>query len=201
MGDDDELEEPAEVAKEGKVKHAKVSVALLLMLLIGFCVLVLFGNYRFTTVVSGSMEPTIKTYSLSLVEACTIDDVEVGDIVMYRFLGKTIAHRVIDVQESVSGKTLITKGDNNENPDNVAVTSDMVTAKIVKTFNWTAPIIRLYLTVDGEKVSVNWARMIIITALIGLVLSVVVDLICKVADILVKQVHSEKEGRKKRNED
>ena len=81
----------------------------------------LLGLPRPFYVVEGrSMEPTLKDGDLVVVRKARAEDVEVGDIIVFRQPGaasKIIIHRVIAKLE-VKGRVLLrTKGDNNEKPD------------------------------------------------------------------------------------
>lgn len=74
-----------------------------------------FG-YRPYFIMSGSMEPTIKTYQLVLAVPVDASDVQVGDIITYdrystvsKLIKQTVIHRVI----SIDDKEVICKGDNN----------------------------------------------------------------------------------------
>lgn len=97
-----------------------------------------FFGYKPTIVTSGSMEPAIRVNSISMLKQCTIDDIEIGDVVMYRSIhGYNVTHRVVD-KTSIG---LITKGDNNADVDGYYITADLVRAKVVWTCNWVAPII------------------------------------------------------------
>ena len=74
-----------------------------------------FG-YRPYFIMSGSMEPTIKTYQLVLAVPVEPDDVQVGDIITYdrystvsNLIKQTVIHRVV----SIDDKEVICKGDHN----------------------------------------------------------------------------------------
>ena len=70
-------------------------------------------------VLSGSMEPSIKTGSLAFVNKTTdYDDIEVGDVIAYKAGGKAlVTHRVINIVDGM----FETKGDNNEHSDGISV--------------------------------------------------------------------------------
>ena len=112
----------------------------------------IFG-YRPVVVVSGSMEPEILTNSISIMQYCSIDDIKVGDIVMYKQpeLGINITHRVLkkDIDE-VGNIYLITKGDANSSADNIKVTSDLLVGKIVATYNNTVKYVNFVMLENGE---------------------------------------------------
>lgn len=104
----------------------------------------IFG-YRPVFILSGSMEPGIKTHSLIITKNLDEEDKEnlkVGDIVTYSVLddweGKTltITHRIYDISENEEGTTIYTtKGDNNNSPDIYELTEDNLQAKVVFTWN------------------------------------------------------------------
>lgn len=124
----------------------------MLMLLLCICMAVIAigqtigeGNLSFgaVRVVSGSMEPTIRTGAMCWVVPTDMDSVEVGDIVVYWSYnrGDFIIHRVIEKTETEDGEpAVITKGDHNEVADGIPVTSDMLKSKVVSIWNWFASI-------------------------------------------------------------
>lgn len=80
-------------------------------------------------VCSGSMEPTIRTYSVILSVPIDADDVEKGDIVTYRNAnGTIICHRVIDITDEGYFKF---KGDNNSKEDKQLVSPEQILYKII----------------------------------------------------------------------
>jgi signal peptidase I len=64
-----------------------------------------------------SMLPTLEGGDLVVIQGATLDQVHVGDIIVYNGLcsvsGESVIHRVIQI----TGSGLITKGDNNPEPD------------------------------------------------------------------------------------
>lgn len=104
----------------------------------------IFG-YRPVFILSGSMEPEIKTHSLIISKNLNDEDKEnlkVGDVVTYTVLdeweGKklTITHRIHDISENEEGTTIYTtKGDNNNTADIYELTADNLQAKVVFTWN------------------------------------------------------------------
>lgn len=73
----------------------------------------IFG-FRPILVVSGSMEPTIKTGSIVIASPIDAKDVQIGDIVTYKCKGATIVHRVIEITDD---GLFVFKGDHNQNED------------------------------------------------------------------------------------
>lgn len=91
-----------------------------------------FG-YRALFVVSGSMEPTLKTDQFVLAHTVDAKDVEVGDIVAYNKDGRYIVHRIIDEEEDEDGTKLFQfQGDNNDAPDEKWVTESQIMYEIIK---------------------------------------------------------------------
>lgn len=139
----------------------------------------LFG-YRPVVVVSGSMEPAIAVNSVSIMQYCDIDELNVGDIVMYRHpsLNINITHRVIEKGEDVVGNTYIkTQGDANSAPDNLKITNDMVVGKLIKTYNETAPYVSFVMLENGEVNTFALLQIIILIAVTITVLCMIVYLI------------------------
>lgn len=79
-------------------------------------------------VMSGSMEPTIKTYQLVLTVPVSGEEVHVNDIVTYKAAsGITVIHRVIDITE----QGFVFKGDNNSKADEMIITADQIGYKVI----------------------------------------------------------------------
>lgn len=72
---------------------------------------------------SGSMEPTIPTGSMVLVERVRVQDIRVGDIVAVERPDHTrVTHRVVGIEQRGATAELTLKGDANEDPDATPVT-------------------------------------------------------------------------------
>lgn len=71
-------------------------------------------------VLSGSMEPTLKTGSLAFVMPASAHEIEAGDVITYRREGsrKTlVTHRVVEVLRADQSVEFVTQGDANTAPD------------------------------------------------------------------------------------
>lgn len=94
----------------------------------------LFSAY---VIISPSMVPTIKVQDAVVIKRVEGKDIEVGDIITFtstdsRYSGITITHRVVDIEQTSSGKILFrTKGDNNNAPDATLVESSSVNGKVI----------------------------------------------------------------------
>ena len=95
----------------------------------------LFG-YAAYYVLTGSMEPTIMTGDVILVEkVSSLEDLKEGDIITYygkegEFAGKTVTHRI----RRIEGETIVTRGDSERSiKDDPAITYNDVIGRYVKT--------------------------------------------------------------------
>lgn len=79
-----------------------------------------FG-YQLMTVLSGSMEPGIKTGSVIAIQPITdAERFEAGDVITYQSANDPntfVTHRIIQVEQDGSDVAYVTQGDNNEVPD------------------------------------------------------------------------------------
>lgn len=100
----------------------------------GVCIVILVSLFlsglRLCVIQSGSMEPTIPTYSVCLVTTqVDYDDLSAGDIVVYtrQSDGQQIVHRIVDITDAGA----ITRGDANQTDDGVSVTPDNLYARYI----------------------------------------------------------------------
>ena len=111
-----------------KIFKGVINVILTLIIVVGgiFIALYLFGITPYV-VLSGSMEPTIKTGSLSFINKnVKFKDIKEKDIIGFKVGNDTlVTHRV--VSKSLNGLT--TKGDNNKDLDGGFVTSNNYVGK------------------------------------------------------------------------
>ena len=113
------------IKKSGDILGGILMVVSLILLIPLFLTNMGINSY---IILSGSMEPVIRTGSMVLVDNQT-EDIQMGDIIMYRLQKENVVHRVVEIQED--GK-IITKGDNNENADFAPVTQAQVCGKVIK---------------------------------------------------------------------
>ena len=113
---------------------SKIFVAFILaiVLFVVISILPIPGNYKLLTVLSGSMEPAIKTGSVAIVKPA--DDYKTGDIITFGEMTKTktpTTHRIVDT-EVVSGEVYyITKGDANKAEDSGKISESKVIGKVL----------------------------------------------------------------------
>lgn len=98
--------------KSKKISKKKyIFISFLVIILI----MVLGGGIRPLTVMSGSMEPDIKTGSVAIIETNLTDfnEIERGDIIAFDIGGSLVTHRAVDITED----GIVTKGDYNNTKD------------------------------------------------------------------------------------
>lgn len=96
--------------------------ALVGVAVLGLTVTAARTGFRPLVVRSGSMEPTIPTGSMVLVERISAEEIEVGDIVAVERPDHTrVTHRVLSIDQRGATVELTLKGDANEDPDPVPV--------------------------------------------------------------------------------
>jgi signal peptidase I len=103
---------------------------------LGFMLFVSFSpvkSVQLLKVMSGSMEPAIKTGSLVLVKATEPSNLKEGDVITYTTNSplSPITHRVVKVESENNTFKFITKGDANNNSDIDEVSENQVLGKVV----------------------------------------------------------------------
>jgi signal peptidase len=117
-----------QTAGRGRVRRGMGEVALTLGALLGVAITALTvlaaqTGLRPLVVRSGSMEPTIQTGSMVLVQRIRADEIRVGDIVAVERPDHTrVTHRVLSIEPRGETVELTMKGDANEDPDATPVT-------------------------------------------------------------------------------
>jgi len=103
-----------------KIIKGIINVLTTLIIVIGGIFLILYACGIVPYVVlSGSMEPTIKTGSLCFInKRANFEDIKEKDIIAYKMDdGTLVTHRTVNKKEN----EIQTKGDNNNNTDNVKI--------------------------------------------------------------------------------
>jgi signal peptidase I len=145
-----------------------------------------FFGYTARLVISGSMEPEIKTNSINIVKICDIDDIDIGDIVCFNY-NQDIVHRVIEITYNDNGEKLLhTQGDANSNPDSIEINNDMLVGKVIKTFNGTAEIMNKYSLEPGKIDTNTLVKNMIFTALLIGVIVIAVTWIVEITILFIK---------------
>lgn len=100
-----------------------IFIAAIIILVV--CMICFSLHIRPAVVMSGSMEPSIKTGSLILINT-TDKDINEGDIIAFHSGKAEVAHRVVEI----TPEGYVTKGDANETRDFSTVSANMVIGKI-----------------------------------------------------------------------
>lgn len=88
----------------------------------------IFG-YRFYIIMSGSMEPDIKTSDMIITKES--DNYKIGDVIAFKDANFVTAHRIVEISTEDGEKIFKTKGDNNNTADRNLVKSQQIKGKIV----------------------------------------------------------------------
>ena len=108
----------------------------------------IFGGNVFQ-IVSGSMEPQIPVGSLIVSQQSKMEEIQVGDVVVFRsaepwMYRRVVLHRVVDISQ-INGETvLITQGDANPVADPRYVTRENLIGKMICCATEKHPIAGLY---------------------------------------------------------
>jgi len=118
-------------------KIGKFAAILLLVLIVSgslFAIISPFFGWRNEVVISGSMEPAIRTGSVVVVQPVTPEAIRNGDIIMYYSPDRTslTLHRVVKI-EYEPGLRFVTKGDANNHPDIIPIKADLIVGSIAFT--------------------------------------------------------------------
>lgn len=116
------------------------------------------GNIKIMTVLSGSMEPGIKTGSIVIVKPA--NEYKIGDVITFNeSKGKApITHRIYDIKIVDSEPLYITKGDANDTPDQIEIKKKDVVGKVLIS----VPFVGY--AVDFARKPIGFALIIIIPA-------------------------------------
>jgi signal peptidase I len=117
------------------------TVSLLLNIAIAFSIVIVgisvLNDLNIALPVVGiSMLPAIHTGDLAIVVPTNINSLHVGEIIVYRFEGTLIIHRVIAIYDNSNPPYVIVKGDNNPVPDqNITgprqITNSLIVGRVV----------------------------------------------------------------------
>lgn len=104
------------------VGHVLLTIVLIALLLLNLSPLWGIDKY---VVTSGSMEPSIPTGSIAVVNSnVKFEDVSIGDVIIFEYEQSRIIHRVVDEKVMNGERYLKTKGDANKRDDGFLTTKD-----------------------------------------------------------------------------
>ena len=102
---------------------------LVIMVMVPFTIPKLFG-YEICGVLTDSMTPVYPVGSVLFIDKCTMDEIEVGDVVTYTLGSGTdyvMSHRVVEIEDGY----FRTKGDANNTQDPEPIRNDRLIGKVV----------------------------------------------------------------------
>lgn len=147
-----------------KIVKKIINVFTTLIIVFGGIFLLLFlFNIKPYVVLSGSMEPTIKTGSICFINRnVKYDSIEVGDIIAYKLNnGTLVTHRVV----SKNSNGLNTKGDNNKDVDGLITTKNNYVGKNAFWIPVIGYVFKAFQTTNGKII---YLTLIVVLFMIGL---------------------------------
>lgn len=103
-------------------------------------------------IASGSMEEELHIGDVAIIQKCDANDVNVGDIIEYQMDGYTVIHRIIEKKQRKGEFYFVTKGDNNNSPDNEEVREDQLIGKVIFKIRYLGyPAIWLNIVEENEQ--------------------------------------------------
>ena len=98
------------------------------------------------------MEKEISIGDVAIIQKCSSNDVNVGDIIEYQMEGYTVIHRIIEKTQKNGEFYFITKGDNNLTPDQNEVREGQLIGKVIFKIKYIGyPAIWLHLLKEEEQ--------------------------------------------------
>ncbi len=86
--------------------------------LLDFAEELLEDNHQLSFSMRGnSMYPALKSGDVGIVEKCSITDIQIGDIIVFKQNGELVAHRLVKIIVNDGTHLLVAKGDKNMHPD------------------------------------------------------------------------------------
>ena len=110
----------------------KSMIALMILVIIGIWFALGVFPIKPIAIATGSMYPNINIGDVVILKKCSINDIKSGDVIEYKSNGKSIVHRVIDVNQKNGEFFIITKGDNNEHNDSLVNEEQLVGKALFK---------------------------------------------------------------------
>ena len=107
-----------------------------------------FFGYSVFRVMTGSMEPTIRTDSLILVKRTSLSDLKEGDIITFysrdpSLMGEPNTHRIVRFEEKDGKRLIYTKGDANNVEDHYPAHEEDVIGRVIHTSYGMGRFVRL----------------------------------------------------------
>jgi len=148
-------------------------------------------------IMSGSMEPKIKTGSVVLVKKVT--EYKENNVITFlknpsdslKDVKSTVTHRIIEVHDDEGRATFTTKGDNNDTPDNEMVTKRQVLGKVILSIPYAGRAIAF------TKTQTGFMLLIVIPAVL-LIYNEILNIKREITKMLKKRQESKEEKSNER---
>ena len=111
-------------------KVALLGLAACVAIVAALAVLPSMIGFHPVVVLSGSMEPTLRVGDIAVTRPVDPLTLGVGDVVTYHSRTGLTTHRIVDVEQTGSGRAFQMKGDANDTVDRELVPDDKVVAKL-----------------------------------------------------------------------
>lgn len=130
---------------------ANLALVIAVLLLVAVLLAPSLLGFSFEPILGGSMEPTIKTGALIVMEKTAPEEILVGDVIGFRVEGMDtpVCHRVIEIVDTGGGVGFITKGDANESPDTWVVKPENLIGRVVLDLAWLGYVAKFIKTPYG----------------------------------------------------
>ena len=130
---------------------ANLALAISVLLLLAVLAAPPLIGLSLQTILSGSMEPYLKTGALIAMVKTNPGDVQVGDVIGFKVEGMDtpVCHRVIELIDAEQGGGFKTKGDANETPDPWVVKPESLLGRVVFHLSWVGYISKFIKTPRG----------------------------------------------------
>ncbi|MFH1457072.1 MAG: signal peptidase I [Patescibacteria group bacterium] len=139
-------------------KIVYISLIIIFSLIVIF--LVLFWDFKFLAVQSGSMRPEIKTGSVVVIRPLL--DYRIGDVITFNGSEGSVTHRIYNIEEIDNNIFYTTKGDDNNRADRNKIRKDEVIGKVVFNIPYFGYVINFVKTALGFFLIVLLPAMLII---------------------------------------
>ena len=116
--------------KLAKITILTIIAVFVIIFLVFYRPVSLWGDTLYEPVYTGSMEPAIPVGSIVVIKPANPNTLKIGDIICFKIESEsstTVTHRIINITD----EGFITKGDANEDPDQWIVKKENIIGKVI----------------------------------------------------------------------
>lgn len=149
------------------IKGILDTASILYIAVLALIILPGFAGIEAEAVISGSMEPAIRTGSVVYVKKAAFDVIQTGDVITYylKESGIRVTHRVVEKNEKE--QTFLTKGDANEKNDMAEVAFNRVAGKVILVIPYIGRIAILMTNIHGKVLLIAVLLMLELSGLLA----------------------------------